>query len=46
MKAFKSALASTAVVLAFFVTGCASVAPFESGDILNQMAQSSQGGGD
>jgi hypothetical protein len=46
MKAFKSALASTAVVLAFVVAGCASVAPFESGDILTQMAQSSQSGGD
>ena len=46
MNAFKSAFARTAVVLAFVVTGCASVAPFDRTDILTSMHDSSQSGGE
>jgi hypothetical protein len=46
MKTLKHAFASTAVVLAFVVTGCASVAPFDRGDILTLMHDSSQSGGE
>jgi hypothetical protein len=46
MNTLKSAFARTALVLAFVVSGCASVAPFENVDVLSQMHDSSQGGGD
>ena len=46
MNTLKSTIARTALVLAFVVSGCASVAPFEPGDILTQMHDSSQGGGE
>lgn len=43
MNTLKSAFARTAVVLAFVVTGCASVAPYDRGDIMTLMHDSSQG---
>ena len=46
MNTLKSALARTAIVLAFVVTGCASVAPYDRGDILTLMHDSSQSGGE
>ena len=46
MNTLKSVLARTAIVLAFVVTGCASVAPFEQPDILTMMHDSSQSGGE
>jgi hypothetical protein len=46
MNTFKSALARTAIVLAFVVTGCASVAPFDRGDVNSLMHDSSQLGGE
>ena len=46
MKTLKSAFARAAVVLAFVVTGCASVAPFDRGDPYALMHDSSQLGGE
>lgn len=45
MNTLKSAFARTAIVLAFIVTGCASVTPFEQ-DAFTQMHDSSQLGGE
>ena len=46
MKALKSVFARTAIVLAFVVTGCASVGEFDRGDINTLMHDSSQSGGE
>jgi len=46
MNTLKSAFARTAIVLAFVVTGCASVAPLDRDDIVALMHDSSQAGGE
>ena len=46
MNSFKSAVARAAVVLAFVVSGCASVDSFDRNDVLASMHDSSQLGGE
>ena len=46
MNTFKSAVARAAVVLAFVVSGCASVDALDHNDILASMHDSSQLGGE
>jgi hypothetical protein len=46
MKNLKSALASAAIALSIIVSGCASIEGPDAGDILAQMHDSSQLGGE
>jgi hypothetical protein len=47
MNSIKSMFVRTAVAVAFVISGCASVsAPFDSGDIVTSMQDSSQTGGE
>jgi hypothetical protein len=46
MNTIKSAFVRTAIVLAFVLSGCASVAPFDRGDVTSLMHDSSQLGGE